>query len=256
MTTIINVQSFNHLGDNIINFIFFYQIKEYIESNNIIIHYRCHEQYHQNLSEMNCSKNIIILPWEDIGYVLWQRTVYEICKPGFSIEHILSCFSIEHILCLMFNVFLQNHNIPVQVEKFEYKDDDLLKRYYNLDDKYKNIDILIINSTPLSGQINYVRNEWNQFIINLSKKYKIVTSETVNEDILSAQHLSVKDVAAIGTNVKNIIAIHTGPSIPLHNTDILNNVENIYMFNDYSIFSTRKIKKTQHISELSFLLDA
>ena len=247
MTTIINVQSFNHLGDNIINFIFFYQIKEYIESNNIIIHYRCHAQYHKNLLEMNCSKNIIILPWENIGYVLWQRTVYEICKPG---------FTIEDILCLMFNVFLQNHNIPIHVEKFEYNDDDLLKRYHNLDDKYKNVDILIINSTPLSGQLNYDRNEWNQFIINLSKKYKIVTSETVNEDILSGQHLSVKDVAAIATHVKNIIAIHTGPSIPLHNTDILNNVENIYMFNDYSNFSTRKIKKTRHISELSFLLDA
>ena len=246
MTTIINVQSYNHLGDNIINFIFFYQIKEYIESNNIIILYRCHQQYHRNLSELNCSKNIIILPWENIGYILWQRTVYEICKPG---------FSIEDILCLMFNVFLINHNIPIQVDKFEYKDDDLFKRFDKLDDKYKNIDILIINSTPLSGQLKYDKNEWNEFIINLSKKYKIVTSETVNENILSAQHLSVKDVAAIATNVKNIIAIHTGPSIPLHNTDILNKVENIYMFNDYSNFSTRKIKKTTHIQELLFLLN-
>ena len=59
MKTIINVQSHNNLGDNIINFIFFKQIKEYIESNNIIIYYRCKEQFHKNLSDFNYSKNII-----------------------------------------------------------------------------------------------------------------------------------------------------------------------------------------------------
>ena len=246
MTKIINVQSFNHLGDNIINFIFFHQIKEYIESNNIIILYRCKEQYHRNLSEFNCSKNIIIMPWENIGYILWQRTVHEICPPN---------PSTEDILCLMFNVFLQNCGIPIKIDKFEYQDNDLFKRYDALDEKYKNADILVVNSTPLSTQFKHNKNEWNQFIINLSKKYKVVTTETVNENVLSANHMSVKDIAAIATNVKTIIAIDTGPSIPLYNTDILNNVDNIYMFNDYATYSSRKIKKTIHIKDLAFLLN-
>ena len=37
----------------------------------------------------------------------------------------------EDILCLMFNVFLQNHNIPIQVEKFEYNDDDIENQFLN-----------------------------------------------------------------------------------------------------------------------------
>jgi hypothetical protein len=69
---IINVRQDFHLGDNIINFIFFKQIKEYIENNNIIINYRCHRRYHQNISNFNCSKNIKILNWENVGYHLWQ----------------------------------------------------------------------------------------------------------------------------------------------------------------------------------------
>lgn len=61
MKTIINVQSYENLGlgDSIINFIFFKQIKEYIESNNIIIHYRCKAQYHKNLSDFNYSKILL-----------------------------------------------------------------------------------------------------------------------------------------------------------------------------------------------------
>ena len=47
MSRIISTVSHAHLGDNIINFIFFYKIKDYIESNNILIHYYCLKQYHK-----------------------------------------------------------------------------------------------------------------------------------------------------------------------------------------------------------------
>ena len=248
MQTIINVQSYNKLGlgDSIINFIFFKQIKEYIESNNIIIHYRCKEQYHKNLSDFNYSKNIIILPWENIGYLLWQRTVFEL-NPDIC--------PIEEVLCVMFNIFLKTYNIPILVDLFEYQDPNLGERFQLLDDQYKNVDILVINSIPLSGQFNYNQEEWNQFLIKLSKKYKIATTEKVANNILSINHFSVKNIAALATSVKKIITINTGPSLPLYNTDILNNVDQIYMFSDGCIFKTRKIVKMQHISELNFMLE-
>ena len=54
-------------------------------------------------------------------------------------------------------------------------------------------------------------------------------------------------------NVKIIIAINTGPSIPLYNTDILNNVNAIYLFGGCANWKTRKVKLVNNLNELSFL---
>lgn len=242
MEKVIEVQNAYHLGDQIINFIFFRKIKDHIESNNIIIHYYCEKQYHKNLLEFNCSNNIIILEYQDKGYVLWQ------------VSNTPNLHFIEDKLCGMFNNFLNAHNIPISVDSFEYQDDDLFKRLEMMDVKYRNIDILIINSHPRSGQYNYNKDAWDNFIIRLNSKYKIATSLYVNDDILSLDDISVKNIAAIALNVKNIIAINTGPSIPLYNTDILNNIENLYLFGHSYNFKTRKVQTMMDIEELSFLL--
>ena len=245
MSKIITVENGHHLGDNIINFIFFYKIKDYIESNNILIYYYCLKQYHKNLSEFNCSKNILILnilEYDRTGYVIWQGG-------NTPQQHF-----IEDKLCGMFNLFLQHYSIQISVNSFEYQDPELLIRYENLDNKYKKLDILIVNSQPLSGQYNYNKSEWNNFISILSAKYLIATTEKVNDAVLSLDNISVKNIAAMSLNVKIIIAINTGPSIPLYNTDILNNVDVIYLFGGGANFKTRKIQQMSNINELSFLL--
>jgi hypothetical protein len=240
--SIIEVQNGHHLGDNIINFIFFYKIKNYIEENNITIHYYCSNQYHKNLLDFKCSENIKILDFEHKGYVLWQGG----STPD---QHY-----IEDKLCGMFNIFLKHHNIPISVNSFEYQDQDLLNRHKLLDNKYKNIDILIINSKPLSSQYNYNKPVWDNFIVKLSSKYTLATTEKVNDSIISLADFSVKNIAAIALNVKKIIAINTGPSIPLYNTNILDNVETIYLFTSAgSNFKTRKVQTIINIEELSFL---
>jgi|APGre2960657423_1045063.scaffolds.fasta_scaffold14888_2 hypothetical protein len=242
--SIIIVQSHAHLGDNIINFIFFYQIKNFIEENNIVIHYYCLPQYHKNLLDFNCSENIKILNYENKGYVLWQGTTP------------LSHF-IEDQLCNMFNIFLKKYNFPILVNSFEYKDPELFTRFESLEDKYKNIDILIINSTPLSGQYQqYNKQEWDNFIIRLSQKYIVATSQKVDDEkVISLQEFSVKNIASIALKTKIIIAINTGPSIPFYNTDILDNIDVIYLFgSDRHKFKTRKIREHSNINELSFLL--
>jgi hypothetical protein len=240
--SVIEVQSPHHLGDSIINFIFFYKIKELIEENNIMIHYYCWKQYHKNLLDFKCSENIQIFEYEDKGYLLWQGN-----SPH---QH-----HIEDKLCGMFNIFLQHHNIHTSVNSFEYQDPELLTRFEKLDNKYKNIDVLVINSNPLSAQYHYNKNVWDDFIIKLSNNRIVATTQEVNESILSVNNISVKNIAAMALNVKIIIAINTGPSIPLYNTDILNNVEVIYLFgSNGSNFKTRKIHEMSNIDDLSFLL--
>jgi len=267
--SVINVFDLFHLGDNIINFIFFYKIKKYIEENNITINYYCYKKYHANLLEFKCSDNINIcdvslvefpnnhqithrLRYATINniktemYHLWQGTDNNgIYQP-----------SIEDLLCTLFNLFLQHYNIPITVNEFEYQDDDLINRYSLLEQKFKNIDILIVNSTPLSGQYPYNKAEWNDFIIKLSKKYKVAITEKINdinENIVCLSDFSLKQIAAVALGVKKIIAINTGPSIPLYNTDILNKVEMIYLFTHDSIFKSRKIKQLRNLTDLEFL---
>ena len=242
MSNIIEIRNAYHLGDNIINFIFFYKIKDYIESNNIIIHYYCWSQYHKNLHDFNCSNNIKIFDYENRGYVLWQ---------GGNTPH---QHYIEDKLVGMFNIFLNTHNIPISVNEFEYEDSDLFKRFNELEEKYKKVDILIINSNPLSYQYNYNKYEWDNLILRLSEKYTLATTEKVNDNILSLETVSVKNIAAIALNVKKIIAINTGPSIPLYNKNILDNIEDLYLFGGGSNFKTRKVRCLSILDELNFLL--
>ncbi len=238
----------HHLGDNIINFIFFHQIKEYIEQNNIFIHYYCGSMYISNVSDFNCSKNIIINPNIIIGYPM-----YVMHQGGRTIQK--SCC--EDTLCGMFNTFLNAYNIPITVSTFEYIDYNILERFELLPDVYKNVDILVINSSPKSGQYHYNKPEWDAFITILSKLHKVAVSEQLeNNDnsTISLANISVKNIAAIATHVKIIIAINTGPFIPLFNTHILDNVQNIYLFAGSSIKKTRKIVHVSNISQLSFMI--
>ena len=230
---IIEVQNHCHMGDQIINFIFFNQIKNYIEINNIFIKYYCYERYHKNLFDFNPSNNISIHPLKPYlkkYYVLWQGDLHGL-NPN-------SPF-IEDALIFMFNLFLKHFKIDIIVDKFEYDYPKIIEWYDFLDNKYKNADILIINSTPLSGQYIYNKKNWDMQIIELSKKYKILTTENVNENILSLEKLPLKDICAISTNVKYIISIDTGPLMPLFNKYTLNNVENIYIFS-CNVYKSRK----------------
>ena len=250
MSNIIHAYCEHHLGDNIINFIFFYKIKKYIESNNIIIHYYCHQQYHKNILDFNCSENIKIFNYEKTGFHLWMANNH------LWMANIHNRYFIEDILFQLFKDFFSLNNIPLIIDTFEYQDNDLFKRFFYLEDTYKNLDILIINSHPCSGQYHYDKNIWDNFIVKLSNKYKLATSEKVNDEIISLHDFSVKNIAAIALNVKIIITINTGPSVPLYNTDILNNVDVIYMFDTAGYkFKTRKIKAMRNIEDLSFLLE-
>ena len=243
MEKIIEVKNVFHLGDQIINFIFFKKIKDYLESNNIIIHYYCHQQYHKNIVDFKCSENIKLFNYEEKGYHLWQGTVH-------NYQFIVT----EDRLCIMFNDFLKHYKIPITIDTFEYEDMNLFERLPYLD-KYKDVNVLVINSQPYSRQYHYDKKSWDEFIVKLSQKYVVATTEKVNDTILSLHDVSLKNIASIALHVKIIIAVNTGPSIPLYNIHILNNIDAFYLFDDCgNVFKTRKIKVMQNINDLSFLL--
>ena len=241
--TTIDCHCNHHVGDNLINMHFFSQIKNYIELNNIYINYHCHQQYHENVKLFLSSTNITILPHKQIGYSLWQAN-----------ENIFSGKFIEEILCDMFNAFLKAHQIPIVLDKFEYCDDNLL--ITSIEHSLNNIDVLVINSPPKSGQLHYDISEFNNFIIALNNRYRVAVTDTVNDDIVDVSKYNIRQIASLAKTVKIVIAINTGPSLGLYNQEITNNVDAIYILDstDHYHFKTNKFAKYKNIRDLNFLL--
>lgn len=250
-----------HLGDNIFNFIMFYHIKEYIEQKNIKIYYYCQEEYINQVSEFNCSKNIIIqnidegLPSNAIE--LWQNND----KLGVTFYSIHSKINqknkkrVNYNLYYkgLFNYFLKKIKIPIKIRQFSYIDEDLLKRFEKLSDKYKDIDLLILNSKPFSDQYKYNKTIWDGMInIYKNMNYKLVTTTKV-EGVLCTMddNLTVKDIAALSINVKVIIAINSGVVPGLLNDYTLKNIKKVYTFDDRCFFSYLNFETKEDIREIT-----
>jgi hypothetical protein len=234
-----------------------YRIKDYIEQNNIVIEYYCQPEYHNKVNEFINTNNVILKDINvetDKGIDLW------IGSKEFS-KNLYEYNVIDEIYLIIFNEFLQKVNIPLTIEKFEYTDPDLLVRRQRIENqfgnKYKDIEILIINSKPLSGQISYNDDEWNHFIKRMNERYKIAITTSISDPRVACtmdDGLSVKDIAAISTNVPIIIAVNSGVITSLFNTYTLENVKTIYFFDNSNNYSNPKFVKKDNINDLLFLI--
>lgn len=244
----------HHLGDNIFNMILFYNIKDYIENNNILINYYCQSIYFNQVIEFIPSKNINLFSIDEKpkkSLQLWINNKYFIYNHDNGDNKKISFNSFYKIF---FNIVLSKLKIPIKLKKFTYKDEDLLIRYEMLNEKYKNIDILILNSQPLSDQYNYNKTEWDNYIILLNTKYKIVTTTKVNNNILCTMddNLTIKNIAAISTNVKVVIAINSGVVPGLLNYYTLTNIKQFYTFDDRCFYSYPNFIRKRNIRNITF----
>lgn len=259
---IIKIYNDFHLGDNIFNFILFYNIKDYIENNNIYIEYYCYSYYYDQVKEFNCSKNITLYTIEECGK---QGIQLWIGNSDFEI-HNFNFFTtdkqekgLDEFLVIFFNQFLKIAIIDVKINKFEYQDNDLQVRYKQINsktnNKYLNLDVLILNSIAMSGQY-YEQDSWVDFIKKINKKKRIATTEKIDDIVCTRDdNLTIKDIAAISTCAKIIIMVNSGVAPGLFNNETLNYVKAIYCFDYNYIYKNPVIKDTQNIDELYFLID-
>jgi len=253
-----------HLGDNIFNMIFFKNIKDYIEKHKIIIYYYCQTQYIHQVSEFNDSNNVTIKEidkkppnateiWIDreirgFSFTKLYNKNNSIGKPRTNYDKFFVCF---------YNILLSMMNINITMKIFYYKDKDLKKRYYNLNKKYKNkyrnTEILILNSQPMSGQFHYNKSEWDEHISHLSKKYKVITTTKVDGiNCTMDDQLSVKDIASVSAKAKIIIAVNSGVVPGLLNKYTLNNVKQVFIFDNRCKFSYKKFQNKENIKDISY----
>ena len=254
----ISIYNQYNLGDQIFNCILFYNIKEYIETHNIIINYYCKKIHHPQVCEFICSPNINLLEYgsapDNHGYQLW------IGNKDFTINwheeyRGKAGDDLDVIICCVFNEFLQRQNIPITLDSLEYHDSELVDRYARINerfpDKYSDLDILILNSKGFSGQYYIKDEEWTPLIYQLNNKYKVVTSTKVDGvNCTFDDGLTVKDIAAISTRCKKIIAVNSGCVPGLFNKYTLNNVEVVYYFENRATYKFKNFVKPGHVSEI------
>ena len=247
-----------HLGDNVFNLIFFNNIRNYIKKHNLQIYYYCQPQYMEQLIEFITISNIVLFPINNKpnnSLQLWIENT--------QIEHTFSHIrniSVENRVCYnvfyknFFNKVLEKLKIHFTFKDFYYKDSDLLKRYDKLQEKYKNIDVLVLNSQPFSEQYNYNKDEWDKYIIELNKKYNVVTTTKVNNEIkcTTDDNLTIKTIAAISTKVPVIIAVNSGVVPGLLNYYTLINVQQVYTFDNRCYYSYPNFVSKEKITDITF----
>lgn len=201
-----------HYGDNIVNLKFLYAISKKLKENNIMIHY-----YYDS----NQNKNAVEFQRYVDADTLTLRLISE--TPPESIELWMG-MEIDGVGHVDFDVYfpkfytriltalnLQDQGIDVSLYQ---KEDYLLDIYSRLDDKYKELDVLILNSQPHSGQFaTYNVETMNAMCKRLATKYKIATSSPVDDSIpcTFTDGLAIQDIGAISTHAKAIVAVFSGP---------------------------------------------
>ena len=222
-----------HYGDNLLNLKFLKNILHYLKDANIKIIYYYNKRYIKNVYELE--------RYIDNDIITLRTTNY---RPRDAICLWMGCINFDKVnysnFDIYFNLFYKNITTILNLDNKQintslYQDEEYLLDIYNsLDSKYKDIDILIINSVPYSGQIQYNKEEWDKMCIDLSKKYNIVTTTFVNNDIKCTftDGLRLQDIGAISTHVKYIIAVHSGPIVPCYNSLTKKNVKKWFIFQD------------------------
>ena len=250
--SVINFLNVYHLGDDVFLMIYLYNCKQYIIDNNITINYYINSQYIDQIKEFICCSNINIL---DIINAPHDAINTWIGSSNYELHH-----GTMGNLDKAFNEFLAKFlsqvgsvaGLPPMLE-FTYTDENLLTRYNGLKDRYKNNEILIINSNPQSFQYDYEANksDWIAMINKLSEKYKIVTTNKIeNIACTMDDKLTIKDIAAISTSVKYIIAINVGPLVGCFNTYSLNNINKWYIFDNRVGYSYPNIYMNKSFNEI------
>lgn len=240
-----------HLGDNVFNLIFFNAIRRYFETKNIIIHYYCKKCYISQLTQFIESDNLVLktLQFKPRNSIeLWVNNRL------FSCNHDLSPKPLDYnrFYVNFFNAVLEKINFRLKIKKFEYRCNRLVDIYNNLSNDYKNIQILVVNSNPLSGQFDYNKTQWDNYIKRLNTHFKVCTTTKVDGvKCTFDDKLTIKSIAAVSIKVPVIIAINSGVVPGLLNKYTLRNVKRFYTFDNRSYYSYPNFVAKSSIEEIT-----
>ena len=224
-----------HIGDNILNLKYFYYLSNILKQHNYSIYYYYDTSWPYNKeatlksyldSSVVILKSLSELPHNSIE--LWQ---------GHNINYV--CYTDSERYFELFYKKILNYlgitdsSIPTTLwldEPF------LLPVYESLEQKYKDIDILILNTVGRSGQCSNTAPV-NTLAKYLHQRFNILTMDDIGEGIKSAGHLSLQEVGAISTRSKYIISTCSGPHIPCFNKQTKEYVKKWFVIPNFTFYS-------------------
>lgn len=206
-----------------------------VEKQSIVIYYYYNQHYNSNKREFE------VYTGGDAQSYIQLRPIQE--KPANATNLWIGNFSIIngihfHVFDTYYNLYYKNILKILQMENLEIntslyqEDESIIERYNEFPDKYKNVDILVLNTPPQSNQVEYDINAWNELCHFLALKYKIVTAHHVHPDIECTMRdgLTMKDIGAISTHCTYIIGIHSGPMTACYTSYTKKSVKKWFVF--------------------------
>jgi len=230
---VVHFHNDSHYGDHIFNLKFFLVNTKILKERGIQIHYYYHDGYIRDRSELEA----YIDP-----EVVHLHTMAE--KPKSSIQIYIGnqigglshrkfkTFMIEFYKQIVRHLGLTDLNIDLSLFQ---KEDYLLDIYAKLDPKFQNVDILVLNSPPASGQFSgYDQAKFDALATRLSKRYKVAVITAVNDIACTrTDGLKLRDIGAVSTHAKFIIGMNSGPMVPCLNIYAKNSVKKWIVFDGW-----------------------
>jgi len=244
------------LGDSVFNIIFFNLIEEHIIADNILFCYFAKQEYipqliqfinpglvnHVQLFSLDQKPKHSIHSWINNPYF------------GYTFENNINKVSYDYFYLQFFRHVLQKLTINANIQSILYSDNDLFVRANAIPPEYKPVDVLILNSQPFSVQYTYNKRIWDKYIqhLNSNSSLKIVTTTKV-EGVLCTfdQNMTIKDIAALSTQAKVVIAINSGVFPGLLNVHTMESVKQFYIFDIICYYSFPNFQKKSCITEIS-----
>jgi len=213
-------------------------------------------EYIDQIIEFKTSDNVKILPYNNTGLNLGLTNMT--FKNNGVVAFIKSVCTNSKIVydTLYIDFFNEASNklgFNIHIDNFLNTDFSLLTEYELLDYKYKNLDILIINSDPKSAQCMYCYfDDWEKFSLNLHDRHlKICTTQKIKGILCTTDNnLSLKKIGAISTHSKIIIGINTGPMSTIFNIYTMKYVKKIYIFDNRVTYSYDKIVNVNLLNDI------
>lgn len=137
----------------------------------------------------------------------------------------------------VFGNIAKNLNVenPIKTSIDLLFDDQRLLKENELSDK---VDLLLINSKPMSGQYTYDENGFNRFISKYKDQYRIVTTNNTSFSDIPCTldyNLSLLDIGSLSNNAKIIVSVHTSPIIYCFNRFNINKDIKWYVLHNFGV---------------------